>query len=292
MNNRPHIFVDEYAQLPLLLALVALLLATAVQSTLRLKAAARLSGWELPQRSADSILTMISDDTRQVVSQTMMAKVDEYFHGGVKAQDCTMCAAEESHHEGAEDEHHHAPAPQQAAGLNPVSWINSRIHAQEHRHLSDQRSVELLPWVVAASRASPHNIQAYEVGSYILNSMSEKSRIAVDFIKEGIKNNPKSPELEVTLGEICFNALEDQPQAAAAFERALTKSLARTKSLTEEELFLRLKIYFYLGRIAKESHEIAKLREIAQRAMELKAENVMTQSLAAWLKEEENRKRE
>ncbi|MDD2599106.1 MAG: hypothetical protein PHO37_07770 [Kiritimatiellae bacterium] len=289
MNHRPHIYAERDAQLPLLLALAALLLAAALQSALR------LSSRELPQRSADSILTMISDDTRRVVSGTMMTKVDEYFHGGVKAQSCTVCAADEAHSEGAEDDHHHDhdhATPQHVTGFNPVAWINARIHAQEHRHLSDQRSVELLPWVVAASRASPHNIQAYEVGSYILNRMSDKPQIAVGFIKEGIKNNPESPELEVTLGEMCYNTLKDQPQAAAAFERALAKSLARTKNLTEDDLFLRLKIYFYLGRMAKDNHEIAKLREITEQALELKHENVMAQSLAKWLKEEENLNKE
>lgn len=286
MNNRLHIFTEQSTQLSVLLALAALLLATALQSALR------FSAMELPQRSANSILTMISDDTRQVVSQTMMAKVDEYFHGGVKAQDCAMCAADESHHEGAEDEHHHEPAPQQVTGFNPIIWINSRIHAQEHRHLSDQRSVEMLPWVVAASRTSPHNIQAYEVGSYILSRMSDKPQIAVDFIQEGIKNNPENPELEVTLGELCFNTLKDQPQAEAAFERALAKSLALKEKPGEDALFLRLKIYFYLGRIAKDRHEIAKLREITGKAMELNAENVMAQALATWLKEEENLNKE
>ena len=288
MNNRLQIFAEDGAQQRLLLAPVALLLAVAIQAALN------FSGAELPQKSVDSILTMISDDTRQVVSQSMMSKVDEYFHGGVKAEGCCEGVTGESHSHGEEghqcDDHcHHEP--QHVTGFNPIVWINARIHAQEHRHLSSQRSVELLPWVVAASRAAPHNIQAYEVGSYILNRMSEQPQVAVDFLHEGIKNNPDNPELEVTLGEMCFNTLKDQPQAAAAFDRALTKSLARSQSVTEDELFLRLKIYFYLGVIAKDNHDISKLREVTQRALELKKENVMSQSLATWLAEEENRER-
>lgn len=290
MNNGLHIFVENSARLRLLLAPMALLLAAAIQTALS------FSGAELPQKSVDSILTMISDDTRQVVSQSMMSKVDEYFHGGVKAEGGCEGVTGESHaHEGAEAhqcDDHCDHEPQHLTTYNPIAWINARIHAQEHRHLTAERSVELLPWVVAASRASPHNIQAYEVGSYILNRMSEQPQIAVDFIQEGIKNNPENPELEVTLGEMCFNTLKDQQQAAAAFERALTKSLARSQSVTEDELFLRLKIYFYLGVIAKERHDISKLRDVTQRALELKKENVMAQSLATWLGEEENRGKE
>ncbi len=270
-------------------ALAALLLAAGIQAALN------FSGAELPQRSADSLFTLISDDTRQVVSQAMLDKADEYFHGGLRVADCTMDHAAEPVPHGAAGHdcgNHCSHAPEHRRGFPPFAWINAHIHAQEHRHLSDERSVELLPWIVAATRTSPRNSQAYEIGSYILNRMTDTPQVAIDFLKEGIRNNPDSPELEVSLAEIYCNTVKDKEQAAAGFERALAKTLARSGERTEDDLLLRLKIYFYIGVIARERNDIDTLRAMTQQATELKKENVMTRSLAAWLAEAESGKKE
>jgi len=283
MNTLFKTFLESNGALRLAPALTALLLAALIQTALI------FSGAELPQRPADSILTLISDDTRQVVSQAMLTKVDEYFHGGLKVANCDH---DHDHDHDSDPDEHGRHAPERTGGFPPFAWINRNIHAQEHRHLSDERAVELLPWIIAASRTSPHNIQAYETGSYILNRMTENPQVAIDFLREGIRNNPDSPELEVSLAEIYSNTVKDKAQAAASFERALAKSLARKRELTQDDLLLRLKIYFYMGVIARENHDIDRLRDAAQQAKELKEENVMTRSLAAWLAEEESGKEE
>ena len=274
-------------------ALIAFAFAVVIQSLLT---TGRI---ELPQKNGESLLSLISDDTRMVLSFSMMKKADEYFHGGVRAADCTLekHAAEELTGEPDHDHDHEHSLSQheissQEALKKPFLWINSQIHAQEHRHLKYGRSVELLPWVSAAVMASPHNIQAYESGSYILHRMTEKPQLAVNFLKDGIKNNPESPVLETTLGELFYNSIKDKEPAAIHFERALEKSLKQKGELNTDDRFLRLKICFYIGLAARDTHDAVKLRSVYELAREIKPDNIMTVSLAGWLAEEEIRSKE
>lgn len=275
-------------------ALIALTCAVVIQSLLT------TGKIELPQKSGESLFSLISDDTRMVVSSFMMQKADDYFHGGVKATHCTL----ESHAEDAlmkghdhdhdhdHDHNDHHKISLKAALKHPVPWINSQIHAQEHRHLKKERSVELLPWVSAAVMASPHNIQAYESGSYILNRMTEKPELAVRFLNQGIKNNPENVSLEISLGEIYFNTIKNREKAVIHLNRALKKSLAIKEIPTEDDLLKRLEIYYYLGVVAKDNHDVQRLESLYRSAFEIDKIGVRTRTLLKWLNKEKTAQKE
>jgi len=285
--------LDKKQGLRIMQALMGLLLVVCMQSGLT------HTKIELPQKTGNSLMALISDDTRSVISASFMNKVESYFHGGVKIDNCSvdhaadhMLQGEHEHEQGHEQEHgaESSHPKDSLSGFYPVKWINSKIHAQEHRHLAHKRSVELLPWIVAATRASPHNIQSYQVGSYILSRMVDKSQIAVDFLQEGIKNNPANFELEVSLAEIFFHRVKDKERARKSFERAFVKSQSLGRELSEEEVFVEMKIYFYLGVMAKERGDINRLREVLQMASKANPSNTVTLSLAKWLAELESAK--
>ena len=278
-------------------ALTALACAVVVQALLS------TTKVEMPQKKGESLLSLISDDTRMVVSASMMQKADEYFHGGVKVVETTLEAhaaealgGENHHHDHDHDHHDHDHSDHRVsfhtALKNPFIWINSQVHAQEHRHMEYERSVELLPWVSAAVMASPHNIQAYESGSYILHRMADKPDLAIQFLNQGITNNPDNVSLEFALSELYFNRLKDRKNAAVHLKYALKKSLAIKGELSDDDLFDRLKIYFYLGVIARDNHDASRLSSICQRAYELNPDSKMTQSLERWLREMQNKPKE
>lgn len=313
MKNTTYSYEKNITRLRILQAAAALLLASAFPVFFFISGRA-----ELPQLGGTSLLTLISDDTRSVVSDVMLKKADEYFHGGVKIENCshervaakaailknaTAAAAGQGEHE---YEHEHDPAhcsvpecTDESHRLVPFSlhhdpfrWINSQVHTQEHRHLKAARSVELLPWIEAAVRTSPHNIRAYDSGSYILDRMTGKPQLAADLLKKGIENNPETPVLESSLGELFYNIIKDKQQAAVHFDRALEKSVKQKGKLSTDDRFLRLKIYFYIGLIAKDKHDKAKLRSVYEMAYKINPDSVMTKSLAGWLAEEETRRKE
>ncbi len=253
---------------------------------------------ELPQKNGQSLLSLVSDDTRMVLSSSMLKKADDYFHGGASAEGCTLeIHASEALSDDHEHDHHDHEEPDHqrinsAALKKPFLWINSQIHSQEHRHLQNEKSVELLPWVSAAVMASPHNIQAYESGSYILNRMVGKPDLAIEFLGQGIKNNPENASLELSISEIYFNTLKDKKNAAVHLNQALKKNLEKKGDASEEDLFERLRIYYYLGVIAKDDHDIEKLRILCQRAGQIDKNSVMTHSLIKRLNEELQNKKE
>ncbi|MCA9444152.1 MAG: hypothetical protein KC964_25390 [Candidatus Omnitrophica bacterium] len=65
-------------------------------------------------------------------------------------------------------------------------------------HMQHQKGVELLPWFRLMTLVNPHRIRGYRIGAFLLMSSGEKDAIvkAREFIEEGIKNNPKSHELQ------------------------------------------------------------------------------------------------
>lgn len=291
---------EDDSRFEVLKALTALTCAVVMQSLLT------FGEIELPQKKG-SLFSLISDDTRMVVSSSLMQKADDYFHGGVKAMDCTLeshaaealggehdCDHDHDHshcHDHDHDYSHHQISLM-AVLKNPFLWINSQVHSQEHRHLENERSVELLPWVSAAVMASPHNIQAYESGSYILNRMTNKPELAIKFLEQGIKNNPENVSLELSLVEIYFNAVENREKAVFHLNKALKKSLAKEEKTTKDDLFERLRIYYYFGVVAKDNHDVKRLESLYQNAFKIDQISVMTRTILRWLNEEKAAQKE
>ncbi len=287
INNRDY----TLPRLRILQTLTALLTAVILQTLLT------FSDCELPQREGDSMLTLVSQDTRMVLSAEMMKKADEYFHGGVKVHNCDLNDHahdhDHDHEHDHEKDHKHAHAHNHShdseqsrpeVGRDPFRWINRHIHVQEHRHLQAARSVELLPWVYAATKTSPHNIMAYESGSYILSDMLNNPRLAVEYLKDGIAHNPASVQLEMSLGELYYNKIKDAGQALTHFQSALNKSL-QIDEPDEDDLFMRLRIFFYLGNNAWQNGDAIRLRSFYQKAFELWPKNPMTLAMEQWLDE-------
>jgi hypothetical protein len=281
MNPAIHNRDYTLPHLRILQTLTALLTAVILQTLLV------SSDCELPQREGDSVLTLISQDTRMVLSAGMLKKVDEYFHGGVKVHNCGLNDHDHDHEQNHKHAHSHSHDSEQSrpeVGKDPFRWINRHIHVQEHRHLQAARSVELLPWVYAATKTSPHNIMAYESGSYILSDMLNNPRLAVEYLKEGIAHNPASVHLEMSLGELYYNKIKDTGQALTHFQRALNKSI-QIDEPDDDDLFMRLRIFFYLGNNAWRNGDAVRLQNFYQKACELWPKNSMTLAMKKWLDE-------
>jgi len=278
---------NQHIDLPplrVLQALTALLVAVALQTMLL------FSNCELPQAGGSSMLALISDDTRMVFSSALLQKSDEYFHGGVRVHNCGLQEHAHDHdHEHAHD-HDHDHSALSSTGGDPFQWINQRIHAQEHRHLSADSSVELLPWVYAATKASAHNVQAYEIGAYILSDMMKKPQVAIEFLQDGIRKNPESVELELSLGRLYFSVEKNMETARIHFQRALEKSLGASGEFDENDKALRLNVCFYLGKIAHSMADVDSVRRFYKIAAAIEPNSVYSITILKWLNELESTK--
>ena len=235
----------------------------------------------MPQAPGEDVLALVLGDARLEISRTLADKAEEYFHGGVRHTDCARGTHSEESVDahGAQDadgDHDHdghdgAPDAEGAAGGDPWLWIDRRVHVQTHRELKGDQTVEVLPWLWAASRMSSKNTQAYENGAYVLANVLKKPEEGVRLLEEGIRNNPASPELDFSLGEVFFNRLHDAAHAEPWFVSARAKCLPVQSSAAkaEELMLLRLRTVFYLGYIAKQRGDLDRVRACLEEAESL-----------------------
>ena len=257
---------------------------------------------EMPQVAGEDVLALVLGDARQLVSLAMLDKAEEYFHGGARIVACDhlLHAEPEAHaergHEAHGQEGHacsaacsgHDDAVKSGAGqrADPWAWLNSRIHAQEHRHAEGKAAEELLPWLWAACRSSPQNVQAYENAAYVLARMTGRPAEAVSVLEEGIRKNPGSASLEFSLGELALRELRDPARAQRAFEAAREKCRPASGADGQDDRVLKARTLFFLGFLAKRRGDLARARGYLAEAEALLPEHVSTKDLQKLLKTE------
>jgi tetratricopeptide (TPR) repeat protein len=70
-------------------------------------------------------------------------------------------------------------------------WLDPKTH------MSHERGMELLPWFRLMTLVNPHRIRGYRIGAFLMMSRESVDSLqeALDYIEEGLKNNPDSHEL-------------------------------------------------------------------------------------------------
>lgn len=237
----------------------------------------------MPQVRGGDVLAQVLGETRLAVSQALLAKADEYFHGGVRHSDCEhglTVSAQHGHEQGHAGEDH-----DELGRFDPWRMISRRVHVQEHRHVQGAEARELLPWLWAANRVSSDNLQAFQSSVYVLNRMLGKPQAALELLEQGIARNPGSPELEFELGELRLRAFKDGVKAEAAFRAALEKNAADRAANSDEARLLRLRTLFYLGYLSKLKGDTGELRRCLREAEELAPQHVCTRDLRRLLEQ-------
>ena len=255
----------------------------------------RVYGKAMPQVAGENVVAMILGDAQHVFSQAMMDKAEEYFHGGVKVENCTHGLSGGSHVEEAGREgHEHSPGctcgrddhdghrEEAAAGggfPDPWAWMNARVHAQGHRHTEGEDVRELMPWLWAACRISPQNVEAFETSAYVLARMTQRPDEALRLLEEGVRRNPDSASLEFSRGEMLLHSLHDPLAAEAAFEAAGKKCRPAEGPKGDDARFLKGRILFYLGYLANRRGDKARARACLSEAEALNPQHVGTRDL-------------
>ncbi len=98
--------------------------------------------------------------------------------------------------------------------------------------------LELLPWYRMQTKINPLDKQAYINGAFFLVDMAKKPDEALAFLEEGIKNNPRSPELHAAVGQFYYEKLKDYDEAVPYLQKAVTfgKEM-QNRDDAEEEAF-------------------------------------------------------
>ena len=175
--------------------------------------------------ASNSVLASLLGDGRKTVADFFAVEADVYFHSGYypsifdqaraqEEQESDISHPEESGHK------------QEEAGFmgEPRDWIDrfSRyFRPSRHMHLSGNAVGEMLPWMKLSAELDPHRVQTYLVTAYWLRTGLAKSAEAEDFIREGLRSNPHSPDLLFALGKIYLQDRMDYSRAKNLFLAAV-----------------------------------------------------------------------
>ncbi len=101
-------------------------------------------------------------------------------------------------------------------------WV--KVDLYHHEMLAEghdwKNNTEIIPMIRFVTVLDPQFAAAYDFGGYQLAVNLKKTREGLDFLSEGLRNNPGDGELLQTMGFVCFH-LGRYDQAIVYLERAL-----------------------------------------------------------------------
>ena len=196
-------------------------------------------GWAGSRTKSADLLTVVLGDSRRLFAKHIYAKADAYFHRGyypsifdtrphteeMHMAANTAAAAAESHEEPAPHDkphdwleafsRHFYPSQHSHLGEGNDSCCDHNDHAQREacNHEHDEHCAntssgsggeqrELLPWLKLAATLDPEMPETYVVASFWLRNQLGRIDEAEQFLREGLRSNPRNPEMLFELGRI------------------------------------------------------------------------------------------
>lgn len=231
---------------------------------------------KLNNESSTSILVLLMGDSRQMFAGQFFAKADAYFHNGnypsifdhQGPKESHMAEQAETGHEHKDDDNNeHAKA---FTGGEPKDWIERfgrNFIFKQHCHLKGEDVREILPWLKLATEMDPHQVVVYVTAAYWLRTRLHKPDEAEKFLREGLRDNPNSPEILFELGTIYYQDHHDDFVSRNLWLNARKKWLAQKESVKENNKLVFMRI---LGSLAKLAEKQGKTNEEIQYLEELK----------------------
>jgi len=163
-----------------------------------------------------SVLASLLGDGRKMVADYFNIQADVYFHSGYYPSIFDEARAQEV--QDSDMSHPESGDAKEEKGYmgEPRDWIDRfsrHFRPSRHKHLSGNAVGEMLPWLKLSAELDPQRIQTYITTAYWLRKGLGKSAEAEDFIRDGLKANPHSPDLLYALGEIRLQDHQDYVHA-------------------------------------------------------------------------------
>ena len=189
----------------------------------------RFQTLERQRHQSDNFFSLLLGDSRRMFANSFFVKADEYYHSGFYPTIFDNNAAFKTTHiaedTGAITSHNQGGDEASFMG-GPRDWLDAfgrHFIPNRHTHLdaggaednlggSDEVR-EILPWLKLSARLDPDNIQTYTVTAYWLRLRLNKVAEAEQVLREGLRNNPRSPEILFELGRLYSESEHDTNRA-------------------------------------------------------------------------------
>jgi tetratricopeptide (TPR) repeat protein len=178
---------------------------------------------------SDGVLTQVLGDAQRMFANHFFVKADVYFHRGYYPsifEQGQKQAADAKHMMGEHDEEDEHQHEQEMDFLGrPKDWIDRfgrNFYPSTHSHLDKPGEArEILPWLRISADLDPWRIETYIVASYWLRQHLGRVDEAQQFLREGLRANPRSYEILFELGKLEYENKQDATRARNLWEAAL-----------------------------------------------------------------------
>ncbi len=238
----------------------------------------RFRQWSQRKAPPQGALAALMGDSRRLFANHFFTESDVYLHGGyypsifdnqearppAVAQQAGVKAAEPHHDDDddkAEPGHQHDEHCAHDFLGKPRNWIDAlgrNFFPSKHVHLGDGKGTmaearEILPWMKLSAELDPQLVDSYTVGAYWLRQMNKRDE-ALQFLREGLRNNPESYEILFELGR-CYEDRKDVPMARNLWELALRRWRQQQGGEKKPDKFILAQILTHLTRLeVRENH--------------------------------------
>ncbi len=160
-----------------------------------------------------SLISTLLSDARFAISGEFYGMADTYFHRGV--EHIKEKELEESFFRKLEEE----------------------ISPNSHVHVKDMDIQEIMPWLRLATKADPHNVQAYLVAAFWLRTGINRPDHALKILKEAQWNNPMNARIQFAKARI-YISQKELSRARSALDAAVAfMEKEKDKSGVEDKRF-------------------------------------------------------
>lgn len=218
----------------------------------------------------DGVLKVMFGDGRRLFANHFYAQADISFHAGYypsifdvkeKPKASPMAAGGGEY---SEAEHMQAMAKDQ-----PRDWIEAfgrNFRITEHTHLENGKEREILPWLRLSAEMDPQRVETYTVAAYWLRKRLGKVAEAEQFLREGLRNNPASPEILYELGQLYYEDLKEPVRSRNLLELALKRWITQEAAKPKPDLVLYDQIVVRLAGIEENAGNFARAVEYLELA--------------------------
>jgi tetratricopeptide (TPR) repeat protein len=228
----------------------------------------RALNWSV-RAQADSVLKVLLGDGRRLFANQFYTQADVAFHSGYypsifDRREKPAASAIEQRHDEHDDHHEHGEQgdhgedahEKEMAFLNqPRDWIERfgrNFFVTEHTHLAQGKEREILPWLRLSAELDPQRVETYTVAAFWLRTQLGKVDEAEQFLREGLRANPRSYEILFSLGQLLYENRHDPTRARNLWEMALRRWQDQESSKEQPDISGLRDIVLNLARLEEE----------------------------------------
>lgn len=273
-------------------------------------------GWAGNRAGSGNLLQIALGDGRKLFARHVYVKADAYFHNGYYPSifDNADQGFEEAHINEAAGLSRSGTEESLDFFGPPRDWIDAfsrHFYPTEHSHLggadcghdhdhegecdhdhdhdhdhdehaepSEGAQREILPWLRLSVELDPERVETYVVGAYWLRKELKRIDEAETFLREGLRANPKDPQLLFELGRIYHEDRHVMERARNVWELALRSLDQREVGVAEPNHFLRAQV---LGNLAKLEEAQGDYARAIEHLQQLETISPHAESIRQWI---------